>query len=238
MRFTKNKDLNFSQDSHRKKCRDAHVKMELTQQTGHCRVKIRAPNQIKDVGDQTTRNDLWRCRQSIKSVLTIWSSSTVIWLVLHLQATTAGYLVDHEKNKIATLCRFFLAHLPLWAWDLRCLTFWYICCTYAICLPLAGLRICVLQMSKKQNSSGRFYPADEPSQLGNNYAVELDAGEELIHCRKHWWQLWWVASPRSHTLCWKRLGFPKTLHHHLQALLTAHQYVGSKPNGGRHWNQD
>lgn len=44
-------------------------------------------------------------------------------------------------------------------------------------------------MSKEQNSSGKSYPADEPSQLGNNYAVELDAGEELIHYRKYWWQL-------------------------------------------------
>jgi len=45
----------------------------------------------------------------------------------------------------------------------------------------------VLRMSKEQSSSCKPYPADEH---GKNYAVELDAGEELIRYRKHWWQLW------------------------------------------------
>jgi len=32
--------------------------MELTQQTGHCGMKARAPDQITDAGIHTTRNDL------------------------------------------------------------------------------------------------------------------------------------------------------------------------------------
>jgi len=50
MGFTKNKDLNFSQDSHREKCRDAHVKMELTQQTGHCGVKTEHQIRLRTLG--------------------------------------------------------------------------------------------------------------------------------------------------------------------------------------------
>lgn len=90
---------------------------------GALRSKNRAPNQIKDVGDQTTRNDLWCCRQSIKNVLTIWFSSTVIsiykllmWAIMKKMelpySAVSSWTACHYEIFDALRSGIFAVHMP------------------------------------------------------------------------------------------------------------------------------